>query len=250
MPALPVKISVVIPVLNEVASIGPIVAGLAPEAEVVVVDGGSSDGTAREARASGAVVVETAAGRGLQMDAGAERSTGEVILFLHADTRLPPGWRKAVAGALEDEKTVGGAFRLSIASPGVGFRVIESVANVRAALFGLIYGDQAIFARRDAFFRAGGFRKLPLMEDVDCVKRLSGEGKVRLLDERVLTSPRKWRGERGGRGARGLVVNTIRNWFIIILYTMGVSPETLYRLYYGDTPETRGGRGGRGGGRR
>ena len=191
---------------------------------MIVADGSSADPTREVAASSGAAVVTGPAGRGLQMDSGAGAATGDVFLFLHADTLLPEGWleevEKAVSGGC-----VGGAFRLSIASGGAWMRVVERVANLRSSL-GLIYGDQAMFVTRESFFRAGGFRGLPLMEDVDLVKRLRRLGRVEVLEKRVVTSPRRW--VRGGR-----VRNTLRNWLLLSLYFAGVTPERLYRMYYG-----------------
>ncbi len=218
------KVSVIIPALNEADSIADTLCSVGPCHEVIVVDGSSTDSTREVAALSGAVVVTAQAGRGLQMDSGAGAATGDVFVFLHADTLLPRGWREDVEKAVLSG-CVGGAFRLVIASRGAWMRVVERVANFRSAL-GLIYGDQAIFVTRESFFRAGGFKRLPLMEDVDLVKRLRKLGRVVVLEKRVVTSPRRW--TRGGR-----VRNTLRNWLMLSLYFAGVAPERLYRMYYG-----------------
>jgi rSAM/selenodomain-associated transferase 2 len=219
------KISVIIPALNEAERIEEAIRGVDGAHEVIVADGGSIDGTGEAAERGGARVVRTGPGRGAQCDAGAGAATGEVLLFLHADTELPPGWRSSVEKALKDSRTVGGGFALSIGSRQWRYRVVETLANIRARRLKLIYGDQGIFARRDAFIKAGGFRKLPLMEDVDCVKRLRRAGDVVLLDERVVTSPRRWSG-------RGVLLVTLKNWLILTLYHLGVPPERLYNWYY------------------
>lgn len=237
------RISVIIPTFNEAGSIKASIGSVRGEAwEIIVADGGSTDGTVGEALDLGAVVVSTPPGRGLQMDAGAHRATGDVLLFLHADTVLSEGWSYAVKKALGDERNVGGGFRLSIVNKwgtrgrierdgkvirSIKLKIVESIANARARYLGLIFGDQAIFARREAFFRTGGFRKLPLMEDVDCVKRLRGLGRVKLLNERASTSPRRWL-------ENGVLRNTLRNWTLLTLYRFGVSPEKLYSIYYGE----------------
>ena len=219
------EISVIIPALNEAADIGAAVASALEAAEVIVVDAESTDDTAAEARRAGAFVIRAPRGRGGQMDSGAMQAKGDVLVFLHADTLLPKGWQEGVRAALADKRVVAGAFRLSVAAPGMRFRLLEALANSRARVLGLVYGDQAIFARKEAFFSAGGFRKLPLMEDVDCVRRLRGQGRVVLLKESVATSKRRWE-------KRGVVGNALQNLFILALYYAGMKPERLYPYYY------------------
>ena len=225
------KVSVIIPALNESGNIeGAVRSALsAGDAEVIVADRGSSDSTAEKALALGAKVVNGPRGRGAQMDAGAASAKGEVLLFLHADTRLPDGWKSAVRKALEDREVMGGGFRISIDSGRPIFRLLEAAINLRARLLGLIYGDQALFFRKTAFLKAGGFRNLPLMEDVDCVKRLRGFGRVVLVNERVKTSSRGW--DKGG-----VIRASLRNWRLLLLYYAGTPPHRLYERYYGPVP--------------
>lgn len=217
------KVSVVIPALNEADNLRDTLSSVGRCHEVIVADGSSADSTRSVASSLGATVITGPAGRGLQMDSGAEAATGDVILFLHADTRLPKGWLEDVEKAVFDGY-IAGAFSLSIGSGGAWMRVVERVANLRSG-FGLIYGDQAIFATRKSFFEAGGFNKLPLMEDVDCVKRLRKLGPVAVLEKRVVTSPRRW-------AAKGRFRNTLKNWLTLLLYFAGVAPERLYVMYY------------------
>ena len=219
------NVSVIIPTLNEAESITGAIASVGMGVEIIVADGGSTDGTARVADALGAQVYLTPPGRGGQMDEAASMATGDCLVFLHADTRLPEGWLKAVSDTLKDGRVAGGAFRLSIDCEGMVFRLIEGVATLRSRLLKLVYGDQIIFARKNAFLKAGGFRKLPLMEDVDCVKRLRGQGRFVLLSQRAATSARRWRAE-------GILKNTLKNWLTLMLYLAGVSPERLCRWYY------------------
>ncbi len=222
------NITVIIPTLNEEALMEGALERLGPpgpDLEVIVADGGSTDQTVKISRGLGARVVITAPGRGAQMDRAAKEATGDVLLFLHADTTLPARWREAVERALWQPDVVGGAFRLSIGAPGLWFRVVEFVALGRARFLGLVFGDQALFVRKDLFLAIGGYRGLPLMEDVDCVKRLRGAGRVVLLSERVVTSPRRWAS--GGR-----LKNTLKNWFFLLLYRAGVAPTRLYEWYY------------------
>ena len=217
------KVSVIIPALNEADNLRDALSSVGPSPEVIVADGSSADSTHSVAESLGAIVVTGPAGRGQQMDSGAQASTGDVLVFLHADTRLPVGWMEDVTKAVSDGY-IAGAFSLSIGSEGLWLRAVERVANLRSRL-GLIYGDQAIFVTRESFFKAGGFNKLPLMEDVDCVKRLRKLGKVVVLEKRVTTSARRW--VRGGR-----LKNTLKNWLTLLLYFCGVGPERLYSLYY------------------
>ncbi|MBI5587802.1 MAG: TIGR04283 family arsenosugar biosynthesis glycosyltransferase [Deltaproteobacteria bacterium] len=217
------KVSVIIPALNEAENLRDALSSVGPSHEVIVADGSSADSTCSVAESLGATVVTGPAGRGQQMDAGAQASTGEVLLFLHADTRLPVGWMEDVTKAVSDGY-VAGAFSLSIGSEGLWLRAVERVANLRSRI-GLIYGDQAIFVKRESFFKAGGFNKLPLMEDVDCVKRLRKLGKVVVLEKRVTTSARRW-------AEGGHLKNTLKNWLTLTLYFCGVGPGRLYSMYY------------------
>lgn len=218
-------ISVIIPALNEAGLVGRAVGSAKGAFEVIVADGGSSDGTAREAAGAGAAVVSSKKGRGAQMDAAAAEASGDVLLFLHADTLLPPRWKEAVERVLSAPGAVGGAFRLSFDAPGLRFRLLESLVGVRSSVLGLIYGDQAIFARKEAFFRSGGFGKLPLMEDIDCVRRLRAQGTVALASVSVVASARRW-------AARGIAANALLNSVVLALYYSGVSPDKLYSFYY------------------
>ena len=219
-------ISVIIPTLNEESCLKETLEAVGRDVEVIVVDGESCDSTVKIAKGFTDKIIMSEKGRGLQMDRGAEEAGGDIFLFLHADTILPKGWKDYVEGALkDDDKVIGGGFRLKIDSKGFSFRMIEAVANMRAKYLGLIYGDQAIFVKKDAFLSAGGFKGLPLMEDVDLIRRLREAGRVMPLEAEVSTSPRQWK-------KRGVLKTTLRNLFFLSLYYAGVSPERLQRLYY------------------
>jgi rSAM/selenodomain-associated transferase 2 len=216
-------ISVVIPALDEEDAIGGAVGSVREEAgEVIVSDGGSSDRTRERAADAGARVIEGPRGRGAQLQRGAAAARGEWLLFLHADTRLDAGWSRAITSV--PASAVGGAFRLAVDSRRRAYRVIEAGTRLRCRLFRLPYGDQALFVRREAYLLMGGFRPLPLMEDVDFVRRLRGVGRLALLPQRALTSARRWE-------SRGIVRGTLTNLWCLTLYALGRSPERLLRLY-------------------
>jgi len=220
------RISVIIPAYNEAAAIGATIASLrdADVHEVIVADGGSSDDTAIVAELAGAEVVSTAPGRAVQMNEAAERSTGDILLFLHADTRLPAGFSDVATRTLGTPGVVAGAFTLSIDSPRISLRIIESLVRLRCRLFSLPYGDQAIFMRRDVFFGNGGWPELPIMEDYELMRRLVRRGRVMVAPESVVTSARRW--ER-----LGVLRATVINQFVIIGYALGVFPDRLMKLY-------------------
>ena len=194
MPGAGVAISVVIPTLNEQSRIERALACTAePGVERIVVDGGSSDGTAEAARFRKAEqVLRSAPGRAVQMDAGFRAAKGAVIVFLHADTRLEPGWRAAIERALADPAAAGGAFRLRFDGAGAGMRVIELGAFVRARLAGLPYGDQALFVRRELLEQAGGVAPVPIFEDLDLVRLIKRSGRLVLLGAPAWTSARRY----------------------------------------------------------
>lgn len=187
------KISVVIPTLDEAPCIvGAVESAIAPGVEVVVVDGGSRDETARLARDAGARVLACERGRARQLRMGSEASTGDALLFLHADTRLERGWPDCVAGALSDPGCAGGAFRLRFVERGWRARAIEWGVAVRVALFGLPYGDQALFVRRSVLEQMGGLPIVAMMEDLDLVRAIKRAGRLRIVDGRATTSARRY----------------------------------------------------------
>ena len=219
-------ISVIIPTLNEALLLKETIENLrdAERIEVVVVDGGSKDETLSIARDLADQVFSSAPSRGGQMDLGAEKASGEILLFLHADTYLPMGWESKIRDAIKSGK-IGGAFNLSVSSPDKYLWFVTLVANFRSRILGITYGDQAIFTEKGAFFNAGGFKRLALFEDIDLWRRLKKCGLLVILRESVCTSHRKWKVE-------GSFKNTMKNWSLIILYYFGFSPKTLYNYYY------------------
>ncbi|MFI5317869.1 MAG: TIGR04283 family arsenosugar biosynthesis glycosyltransferase [Myxococcota bacterium] len=189
-----VAISVVIPTLNEQSRIERALACTAlPGVERIVVDGGSSDGTPETARLLRAErVISALPGRAQQMDAGYREARGEVIVFLHADTRLDGGWREALERALADPDTAGGAFRLRFDAAGLGLRLVEWGARVRSRLAGLPYGDQALFVRKRLLDGAGGISPVPIFEDLDLVRLIRSSGRLALLPVPAWTSARRF----------------------------------------------------------
>jgi rSAM/selenodomain-associated transferase 2 len=158
------------------------------------------------------------------MNEGARRASGEILLFLHADSRPPAGYASLVRRALEDEETVGGAFRFSLDERTAFLRFITMTTNFRSSRLGIAFGDQGLFVRRHTFNETGGFPEQPLMEDCEFVRRLRRRGKFVILPEAIVTSARRWR-------AVGPVRNSLLNVFITWSYLLGVSPERLVRWH-------------------
>jgi rSAM/selenodomain-associated transferase 2 len=169
--------------------------------------------------------MRSAPGRAVQMNAGARRAGGRWLVFLHADTRLGAGWRDVLHRLDEQPRIVGGSFRFALDSPRRRARWIEWGVRVRVRLFDLPYGDQALFVRRAVFEEMNGYRELPLMEDVDFIRRLRRRGRLAHANVPALTSARRW--ERDGWLRR-----TLENSTLMALYLAGIPPERLARLYY------------------
>jgi len=228
-----VRLSIVLPVLDEAGHLEAVLAELArdcPGADIVVVDGGSRDGSLDiAARLPGVRVVSSLRGRARQMNRGATASTGDVLLFLHADALLPAGAADAIEQALRDPRVAYGRFDVTFDNPRAVFRMIAGLMNFRSRLTGICTGDQGIFVRRAAFERLGGYPEIPLMEDVELTRRLKRLGRLASLALPVTTSARRW--ERNG------VARTIAlMWTLRLLYFCGVGPDRLHRWYYGMPP--------------
>jgi rSAM/selenodomain-associated transferase 2 len=222
-----VKLSVVVPMLNEeraiAATLQSIRAG-APDAEIIVVDGGSSDRSIEIARPLCDQVILAARGRAHQMNVGAAARHDDAIVFVHADTRVPATFASAICGALDDPAVAGGRFDIKLDDPAAGYRMVGAMISLRSRLFRSATGDQAIFVRRDVFKRLVGFAEIALCEDVDFMRRLRRAGRIACLRERVITSARRWQ-------QRGLLRTMLRMWMIKSLFLLGVSPDWLQRHY-------------------
>lgn len=192
----PVRLSVVIPTLDEAARIAATVSSAVGAHEVLVVDGGSLDGTPARAEAAGARILSSPPGRARQLGVGAEAARGDVVLFLHADTRLSEGWDAAVRLALGDPGVAGGAFRLRFDDRGPVLRLLEWGVRLRVAALGLPYGDQALFLRRSVLDAIGGVPQVPILEDLDLVRGIKRHGRLARLSLPATTSARRYR-ERG-----------------------------------------------------
>jgi rSAM/selenodomain-associated transferase 2 len=193
--------------------------------EIIVVDGHPDGSTVKEIKNDKVIKIVSPKGRGNQLNFGAARAAGGILIFLHADTRLPASALGKISVVLEDNTCVGGAFDLGIDSNRFAFRVIEKMASWRSRLTRIPYGDQAIFIRADYFRDLGEYRNIPIMEDVDLMLRIKQRnGKIKIISDRVLTSARRWEVE-------GIVCCTLRNWFLITLFLLGVKPANLARFY-------------------
>jgi rSAM/selenodomain-associated transferase 2 len=222
------QISIIVPALNEAAGIGATLAALAPLRDrghdVIVVDGGSSDGTPELARPLADRVIAAPRGRANQMNAGAAEARGDVVLFLHADTVLPPDADRAVLEGLATTRLLWGRFDVAIAGRHPLLPVIAWFMNFRSRLTGVATGDQAIFAWREAFLRAGGYPPIPLMEDLALARALGRLSQPLCLAERVTTSGRRWE-------SRGVLRTVALMWWLRLRYFLGASPERLAQRY-------------------
>ncbi|TAE61572.1 MAG: glycosyltransferase [Nostocales cyanobacterium] len=220
------RISVIIPTLNESDNIQSTINSTQPSTnvEVIVVDGGSNDNTPMIAQSLGATVISSLPGRAVQMNTGVAIASGEILLFLHADTCLPPGFDTMIRAKLAEPGVIAGAFTLKIDAPHWGLRLVEWGVKWRSRLWQMPYGDQAIFVTASAFNKIGGFPQMPIMEDFQMIRLLKPLSKITIIQVPVITSPRRWL-------KKGIFKTTLLNQIIVIAYLCGVSPERIRKWY-------------------
>ena len=217
------KISAVIPTLNAAAALPATIAALAGIADIVVADGGSRDGTEAAATAAGARVVTSARGRGPQIAAGIAAAREDWLLLLHADTRLDPAWRDDANAHMRDAPDKAGYFAFALDSADPKARRLERMVAWRCRVLALPYGDQGLLIHKDTLARVGGIRPLPLMEDVDLIRRL-GRRSLRPLSAQAVTSAAKWE-------SQGWYRRSARNLICLSLWHLGLPPARIARLY-------------------
>jgi rSAM/selenodomain-associated transferase 2 len=224
-----ISISIIVPVLNEQEQINGLITRIRcldpGPLEIIVVDGDPQGGTISAIGSTGVTAIVSNKGRGRQMNHGASVAAGTVLLFLHADTDLPADALKHIEAAMSCTTHAAGAFDLGIMSSRPIFRMTERYVALRTRLTRVPFGDQAIFIRRSVFEQLGGYRDIPVMEDVELMKRIrrSGHG-ICIIPERVMTSPRRWEQE-------GILACTLRNWCLQAAFALGVPPRHLSRWY-------------------
>jgi len=225
-----VKFSTIVPALHESDKINSLVEQLqglksSQDAEIIVVDGNPNADTIQAIASDRVKKMVAPKGRARQMNAGASRAKGEILIFLHADTELPANALETINSAMAQGGYVGGAFELDFNSVKMRFRMLARLASLRCRLTGIPYGDQAIFIKRHYFNALCGYRDIPLMEDVELMRRIRRRGdKICIVTEQVRTSPRRWEQE-------GFVYVNARNAFLFFSYILGVSPEKLASFY-------------------
>lgn len=226
------RISIIIPVLNESVNVRRAIESTMPSEnlEIIVVDGGSTDDTYQVAQASGVRVIASAAGRSKQMNLGAAAATGDILLFLHGDSRLPVGFDQLIRQImfvdrpLVNQAPIAGAFSLAIDDSRQSLRWVERGVNWRSRFCQMPYGDQGIFLTTKVFEELGGFPELPIMEDFELIRRLRKQGKISIISQPILTSARRWL-------QKGILKTTLINQLMVLGYLSGVSPAQLVALY-------------------
>lgn len=225
------RISVIVPVFREAKTINDFLGTVqmifpAPIHEIIVVDGSPERDTIAAIDLPPVKTIGSGKGRARQMNRGAAMAGGDILLFLHADTRLPENAPELIINLFSgDRNLVGGAFSLGIDDDRFPLKVIEFSANLRSRMTRVPYGDQSIFLKKDFFHRMGGFMEIPIMEDLELMTRIRKKGgRIHILKQKSVTSSRRWKKE-------GIAVCTLRNWLIRLLYHLGIPADRLGALY-------------------
>lgn len=223
-------ISIIIPVLNEQETINKTIKKVYQQnfpgiLEIIVVDGKEDGTTVLCVENQKVMTFRSPPGRGIQMNCGAKKASGKILLFLHSDTILPENALNEILITMKDQSIKAGAFDLAINRKGLAYRVIEKTASLRSRMTKIPYGDQAIFIREKYFFDIGQYPEIPIMEDVELMRSVKKyKGRLKFLKRRVSTSSRRWEEE-------GIVFCTLRNWIILTLFFFGMNPERLAGFY-------------------
>ena len=233
-----IEFSIIVPAFHEKGNINGLIESLNrldsdKNIEIIVVDGAREEDTLEVIHSSHVIKISSERGRARQMNSGASVATGKILIFLHADTELPVHALKKIDSLLEQEEYVGGAFDLGIKSDRFIFKVIEKLSSWRSRMNRVPFGDQAIFIRREYFNEIGGYKEIPLMEDVELMRRIKRSGnRISIFYDRVMTSPRRWEEE-------GVIYCILRNWTLQALYLLGISPHKLAVFYKSGTRSGR-----------
>ena len=231
--------SIIVPALHESDTINSLIEHLErleydAGREIIVVDGSPDMDTIQAIGKKSVIKIVAPKGRARQMNMGASVANGEILVFLHADTELPRNALVEIDSAMTQGYYIGGSFELDIKSERFRFKLLSRLASIRCHLTRIPYGDQAIFIKRDYFNTIGGYREMPLMEDVELMRRIKRRGdKICILRDRVMTSPRRWEQE-------GFIYANLRNAAIFTMYLLGVSPEKLASFYKDTRKQSKG----------
>ena len=223
------KISIIIPTNNESQNLPLLLSDLSiinKEAEVIVVDSNSKDKTEEIAKIYSAKIYKSKIkSRGLQLNIGAKKAKGEWLIFIHADSRLDKNFSRVIKRVLIGDKEFIYFFKFKINDKKIIYRLLEILVNLRSCIFKEPYGDQGLIIHRKAYFKNNGYRKIPLMEDVDFIKRLNNKKRLRMLNVPIYTSSRKW-------GKNGILLQTFKNWKLRKRWIKGESIQSIYIDYY------------------
>ena len=223
------KISIIIPTNNESQNLPLLLSDLSiinQEAEVIVVDSHSEDKTEEIAKIYSAKIYKSKIkSRGLQLNIGAKKAKGEWLIFIHADSRLDKNFSREIKRVLIGDKEFIYFFKFKINDKKIVYRLLEILVNLRSCIFKEPYGDQGLIIHRKAYFKNNGYRKIPLMEDVDFIKRLNNKKRLRMLNVPIYTSSRKW-------GKNGILLQTFKNWKLRKRWIKGESIQSIYIDYY------------------